>query len=184
MPILRPVHTRPSQHVANAWRPPLLRTSCITRVPCMQRGYTLVELMVVLAVVAILGALAYPTYTQYLARRDRLEAIQGLYEAQQFMARYYAANSRYSADTQGQTPATLPTRLQSTPVGGTARWRISVQASTSSANSYTLLAEPVALRSDATLCEQVSLSLAHTGAKTATLEGVSLSDTQQASCWR
>lgn len=39
-----------------------------------QRGFTLVELMVVVAMVAILAAIAYPSYAEYLRRSRRAEA--------------------------------------------------------------------------------------------------------------
>lgn len=41
--------------------------------PYIQRGFTLIELMVVVAVVAILSTIAYPSYSEYLQRSRRAE---------------------------------------------------------------------------------------------------------------
>lgn len=61
-------------------------------------GFTLIELMIVVAIVAILAALAYPSYAEYVARGRRAKAQAALLEAAQFMQRYYAANNRYDKD--------------------------------------------------------------------------------------
>lgn len=58
-------------------------------------GFTLVELMVVLVVVGILGALAYPNYTQYVLRTHRVEAQGALMEAVLQMERYYTDEYTY-----------------------------------------------------------------------------------------
>lgn len=145
-------------------------------------GLSLIELMVVLAIIGVLSALAYPSYTQHLARRDRLEAISLLYEAQLFMARYYAVNSRYSADSAGVVPPLLPARLQSTSVQASTRYSLSVQAGL---NSYTLIATPQSVNPQALLCDQLSLSLNHTNTKSAlALDGSVPEPAAVSACWR
>lgn len=51
----------------------------------MQKGFTLTELMIVLAVIAILASLAVPTYQGYYARAYEQEAIQGMHRNVQYL---------------------------------------------------------------------------------------------------
>jgi len=65
------------------------------------RGFSLIELMVTVAIVAILAAIAYPVYQNHAVKTRRAAAQACLLELAQFMERYYATNLRY-------TGATLP----------------------------------------------------------------------------
>lgn len=103
------------------------------------RGFTLVELMIVIAIIGILGAVAYPSYTSNVARGRRAEAQKALLEASQFMQRYYVANNSY-ADSNGKPPA-LPGTLTTTKTGsGGTVYDVTVTAANQT--DYTLKATP------------------------------------------
>lgn len=61
------------------------------------RGFSLVELMVVLVVVALLGAFAYPTYAGHVRKARRIEAQVALVDALLLQERYFAQHNAYLA---------------------------------------------------------------------------------------
>ncbi len=63
-----------------------------------QRGVTLIELMIVVVVVSILAAVAYPSYTQSVVRSKRQAAKNLLYTIADRQEQFYQDNKRYAAD--------------------------------------------------------------------------------------
>ncbi len=61
-------------------------------------GFTLIELMIVVAIVGILASIAYPSYTQYVQKSKRTEAMVALMQAAQIQEKYYSQNLRYAKD--------------------------------------------------------------------------------------
>lgn len=66
-------------------------------------GFSLVELVIVLAIIGVLSALALPSYSEYLRRGHRVEARTGLLHAAQWLERAATANGVY--------PLALPAAL-------------------------------------------------------------------------
>ena len=104
------------------------------------KGFTLIELMVTVAVIGILAAIAYPSYTQYVQRANRAEARAFLMENAQFLERNFTTANRYDQTSGGVaiTNASLP-KPQS-PVNGVARYTIAVNPTS---QTFTLSATPV-----------------------------------------
>ena len=75
-------------------------------------GFTLIELMIALAIVGLLAAIALPSYSSYIAKARRADARTQLVQVAQFMQRFYAANDSFSLDRANngvinQVPASL-----------------------------------------------------------------------------
>lgn len=96
-------------------------------------GFTLIELMVVVAVVAILAAIAIPSYSEAVRKGRRGQAKADLVEAAQVVERYRTVNNTYVGAV--AAPAVSPKT-------GTAYYNIAISNTT--ASTFRLRATPIA----------------------------------------
>jgi type IV pilus assembly protein PilE len=109
-----------------------------------QNGFTLIELMIVIAIVGVLAGIAYPSYQDSVVKSRRADAKAALLELSVFMERLYTATGCYNpgatdkvcGDANDAAP-TLPAKSCTAPNSCTAYYDLGVVAT---ASTFTLTA--------------------------------------------
>jgi len=125
-------------------------------------GFTLIEVAIALAVVAITTTFAIASYRGYLLRADRVEAVQALLAAAAEQEKFHLAHGQYGDRLDavaGSDPPGLPVASR-TPRG---RYRLAVEAADASAFRIVAL---VANERDDPLCPRMFID--ESGRRTAT----------------
>lgn len=98
-------------------------------------GFTLIELMVVVAVIAILAAIAYPSYRDSVRKARRGQAKADLVEYAALAERFRTANNTYVGFT-------LPKTVSPRETGAVAQYNLTPAAAFTDANTFTITATP------------------------------------------
>jgi type IV pilus assembly protein PilE len=130
----------------------------------------LIEVMIVVAIVAILAAIALPSYQSSIQRGERAAARAALLEAQQFMERYYATNNTFVG-------AVLPARFASIPAESP-KYTLRVVVTAGPPQTFLLTGAPIN-----TPIKCGSLTLTNTGVKGVSVPA-SPTPADIAECWR
>ena len=129
------------------------------------KGFTLLELMIVVAIIGILAAVGYPAYTSAVKKGSRADAIDSLMLLTSRMEEYYMVNDSYA----GATIASDGSGTVGSNQTSDGLYTLSISSAT--AFGYLVTATPVS--ADA---ECATLSLNNLGQKSAT-------GTSAAGCW-
>ncbi len=104
------------------------------------RGYSLIELMVVVAIVGIIAAIAYPSYQGYTCDTYKGQAVADMRVCALALDRYYSDGFTYVGGVIDGTASSLC--VNRSPTEGNLKFNLSLTAAT--ANDYTITAVPVA----------------------------------------
>ncbi|WP_322470532.1 type IV pilin protein [Hydrogenophaga sp. SNF1] len=117
------------------------------------KGFTLIEAMIVVAVIGILSAIAYPSYTAYILRSHRAEAKNYLQSVAQRLEQNYSLSGSYNATQAGgavNNAFIAATGFGSVPAGGPIRYNISFVAGQPTAGTFILQAVPAGAQANDT----------------------------------
>ena len=97
-----------------------------------QKGFTLIELMIVVFIIGILASIAYPSYRDYVRQSRRADAIQALYSIQLAQEKHRLINTSYADE------ASLDDFSSNTESG---YYKISIDPSSVTATNFLAVAE-------------------------------------------
>ncbi len=149
----------------------VIRTEC--KPPRRRAGFTLIELMIAVAIVAVLAAVALPSYQSYVRRGQLSEAFSTLSDMRVKMEQYYQDNKFYGASNAVTTCPALPSH-GAFPVAGK-YFTVTCAGGAAPSQTFTLTAT-----GSGGLTTGYDYTLNHAGAKTtATFNGAA----STAACW-
>lgn len=139
-------------------------------------GFTLMEVMIVVAIIGFLAAIAYPAYTNQIAKGRRAECRAGLMQAMQQQERYYTQFNAYAPITAGS--ATVIRTFSGDSAARSACINFSATACGSGLSDCVLI-EGTMRQPDPDRITRLSLS--SQGAKGCTINGATV--TGNTTCW-
>ncbi|WP_319016822.1 type IV pilin protein [Diaphorobacter aerolatus] len=102
-----------------------------------EQGFTLIELMITVAVVGILAAIAFPSYQEYVMRSRRVEGQKMLMEAAARQERWRAQNGSYADEV---PKLNIPSKSEN------GYYTLTVETPVAGDGGYTLTAKPESIQ--------------------------------------
>ncbi|AMX01645.1 type IV pilin protein [Microbulbifer thermotolerans] len=104
-----------------------------------QNGFTLIELMIVVAIIAVLAGVAWPSYREHVRSANRADAQGALMGLAQAMEKHFTQNGTYAGSHTGGVPDIFPS--QAPLDGGNKTYNLRI--TDADAEGYTLQATPI-----------------------------------------
>ena len=123
-------------------------------------GFTLIELMIVVAIVGVLSAIAFPSYDSYMKKGRRADAKVGLSKISDRQERFYLQNNTY-------TNSFAASGLNTSDVSEEGYYKFTI-TSADLVNGFTATATAIAGQAQAKDVDCATLSLSSVGVETAT----------------
>ncbi|QQQ03849.1 type IV pilin protein [Lysobacter enzymogenes] len=120
-----------------------------------QAGFTLIELMIAVAIVGILAAIAYPAYDDSVRKGRRAQAKADLVELAQRAERFYTLNNTYAGFW-----GSVPSGDKRSPRTGNAFYLLERSSGDTDANAFTLSATPTGAQVADSGCGTLSINQA------------------------
>ena len=109
------------------------------RLHCAQRGFSLIELMIAISILAIVMAVALPSFMDAIRKGRRAEAVGAIANVQQAQERFRGRSATYSNDLSSAPSASSPgLGIPATTANG--RYTLALAVGTNAATEYTITA--------------------------------------------
>ncbi len=131
-----------------------------------QKGFTLIEILIVIAILALLAAIAIPNYAEYTRKARRSDAQNTLMTLSNNLEKYYSDNNTYVTDATAMGYATSPI------ISPEGHYSVAITAGGDGIGvSYVATATPVAGSPQATDTDCATITYNSTGLKGSTPAG-------------
>jgi type IV pilus assembly protein PilE len=121
-----------------------------------QKGFTLLELLTVVAIIGIMAAFAVPSYQSYVQKSRRTDAMSALSELQREIEKFRGSCTLYP-NTIGNADDCAGRTIKFSGTSNEGYYNLSITAAT--ANSYTIEADPTEVQADDADCDPMRITV-------------------------